>query len=115
MASVSLAIAAVWEGRSRDSDRASVVQAPRRRRPRHGAARPPAMRRRSPRGDRRETELLDSIADLIAVQSEERAGFGLVAAASLERLDHQAALELFEIDARRRQPEYVGCAHRGRG
>ena len=50
-----------------------------------------------------EAELLDAVADLIAVQAEQRRRPRLVAAAALERLDDQAALELLEIDALGRQ------------
>ena len=50
-----------------------------------------------------ELELLDAIADLIAVQAEQRRGPRLVPAAALERLHDQRALELLEIDAVRRQ------------
>ena len=55
-------------------------------------------------------EFLDAVADLVAVQAEQRAGPRLVAAAAPERLDDQASLELLEVDARRRQLELVAGA-----
>ena len=53
-------------------------------------------------------ELLDAIADLIAIQAEQRRRLGLVPAAALERLHDQRSLERLEIDALGRQ------AHRRR-
>ena len=50
-----------------------------------------------------ELELLDAIADLIAVHTEQRGGARLVPSAPLERLHDERALELLEIDAVRRQ------------
>src|SRR5690242_8447014 len=44
-------------------------------------------------------KLLDAIADLIAIQPEQRRGFRLVPTGSLERLDDKRTFELFEIDA----------------
>ena len=48
-------------------------------------------------------ELLDPVADLIAVQAEQRGRARLVPAAALERLDDERPLELLEVDAVRRQ------------
>jgi len=59
-----------------------------------------------------EVELLDSVADLVAVQAEQRRRARLVPAGPLERLDDQRAFELFEIDARRRQFDAVVEARR---
>src|SRR5687768_5019433 len=59
-----------------------------------------------------EAELLDPIADLVAIQPEHRAGFGLIAAAAPQRLDQQAALELLQIDTGRGQLELVPGADR---
>jgi len=65
-----------------------------------------------------EAELLDAIADLIAVEAQQRGGAGLVAAGARERLLDQAALELVEPNARRRQLEVLrhrpGAAARDR-
>ena len=53
----------------------------------------------SVRGHCSETKLLDAVANLVTVQTEERASLRLITTAPLERLNDQAALELFEIDA----------------
>src|SRR5262245_62034810 len=50
-----------------------------------------------------ELELLDAIANLIAVQAEKRGGTGLIPAAPFECLDNERPLELFEIEARSRK------------
>ena len=53
-------------------------------------------------------ELLDAVADLIAVEAEQRRRLGLVPAAALQRLHDQRSLERLEVDALGRQ------AHRRR-
>ena len=63
----------------------------------------PATVGETPAGRLREPEFLDAVANLIAVQPEQRRRPGLIAPTALERLHHQAALELLEIDALRRQ------------
>ena len=49
----------------------------------------------------RQPEFLDAVADLVAIQSEQRAGAVWLPPLRLQRLDDQAALQLFEIDAGR--------------
>src|SRR4026209_2487529 len=58
-----------------------------------------------------EVELLDSISNLIAVQSEQRRRARLVAPRPPQRLDDEVAFQLFEVDASGRQLEAVA----GRG
>jgi hypothetical protein len=41
-----------------------------------------------------QAELLDAVADLIPVQSEQRSGAGLVSSAAPQGLDHEAALQV---------------------
>src|SRR6185369_10078835 len=99
-------------GRTRertDSTRALVTM------PSSGATDVPPVRRcESTRSDRLfELELLDAVADLVAVQAEHAGGLGLVPSAPFERLDHQRAFELLEIDARRRQVDLFGQARGG--
>jgi hypothetical protein len=48
---------------------------------------------------RRQIEFLDAITDLIAIQAEQRRRAGLVPVAARERLNHQPALDLIEVDA----------------
>ena len=55
-----------------------------------------------------EPELLDAIADLIAVHSQQRRCLGLVPPAALERLHHQRTLQLLQVDPARRQPDLGG-------
>src|SRR3990170_308881 len=50
-------------------------------------------------------EFFNAIADLIAVQTEQRRGARLIAVRALERLHDEAALDLLQIDAFRRQLE----------
>lgn len=58
-------------------------------------------------------ELLDSAADLIAIQSEERRRARLVAAGAGQRLDDEIPFELLEIDAARGSS--TPCEIRGHG
>src|SRR5262245_51098791 len=50
-----------------------------------------------------ERELLDPIADLVAIEAQERGGLGLVPAGAFERLNHQRPLELLEVETGGRQ------------
>lgn len=60
-------------------------------------------RRRS--ATRAEPELLDAVSDLVAVQPQQRGGASLVAAGSLEGLNHQIPFELLEVDAACGEPQ----------
>src|SRR5262245_34599953 len=66
------------------------------------------------RGGTLELELLDAIADLIAVQPEERGRPGLVPPAPLEGLHDQRPFELLQIDSGRRQLDTFGEMRPGR-
>src|SRR5262245_35286523 len=55
-----------------------------------------------------ELEFLDAIADLIAIEAEQRRRFRLVPAAPFERLHDQRPLELFQLDPRCRQLHAFG-------
>src|SRR4051794_30948518 len=57
-------------------------------------------------------ELLDPVADLIAVQAEQGAGARLIATRAAQRLHDQAAFELLEVDAGCRQLEHVDAGRR---
>ena len=57
-----------------------------------------------------QSKFLDPVADLIAVDAEQRTGACLIAAAPFERLNDQLPLDLVERDTFRRQPER--CRHR---
>src|SRR5205823_11554497 len=62
-----------------------------------------------------ELELLDAVANLIAIEPEQRGRARLVPAAALERLHHKRALELLELDAVRRQLHALGQPNAGAG
>ena len=53
----------------------------------------------------RQAEFLDPVSHLVAIDSEQGAGVGLVAARALERLHQQLTLHLFEVHAVGRQAE----------
>src|SRR4051794_11967889 len=50
-----------------------------------------------------EPKFLDTIADLIAIQPEQRGGLRLVPSSAIERLDDKRPFELFEIQSAGRQ------------
>src|SRR5688572_23743079 len=56
-----------------------------------------------------ETELLDPIADLIAIHAEKACRLRLIAAGAPQRLHHQTAFQLLETHPRRRQVEDVAA------
>ena len=62
-----------------------------------------------------ELELLDPIANLIAVQPQKARGFRLVPAGSLERLHEERTLQLLEVDAAGRQLDSIAQADRTGG
>ena len=53
--------------------------------------------------DLREAELLDAVADLIAIDAEQLRRMRLIAAGPFEGLDEELPLDLFELDAFGRQ------------
>jgi hypothetical protein len=58
----------------------------------------------------REAELLDPVADLIAIESEQRRRARLIPAGTLQGLNHEVAFEAFEIDAGWRQVHFSASA-----
>ena len=55
---------------------------------------------------RTKAELLDPIPDLVTIDPQQLAGVRLVPRRAFERLDDQLSLDIFQIDALRRQPEH---------
>src|SRR5262245_47770759 len=104
------AIAAAWRTALRESSEKSTGQRMVRREVMAGSpVTSDVGRGRTWQESRRygQTELLDTIPDLIAVQPEQRSRPRLVPVAPLERLDHEAALELLEVESRRGQLDAV--------
>src|SRR5688572_28945930 len=62
-----------------------------------------------------ETEFLDAVPDLVAVDAEKLCRLGLISVRALERLDEQLAFDLLEVETLRLQLERGGGDRAGQG